>query len=141
MILNIERGGYDNGAPIRLNGAFRLDGTSNPDVIRDGKSNCIESVVRESEGLFTVTFADGFPLPVRLTKEFASISQPVLPTVWAKAHVVLDSYSASTRSFQIQLLEAIAAGDTGAEVSDANDNDMVFFELKGSISSAGTDAA
>jgi hypothetical protein len=129
------------GLVLEITGAFRINGTSDPDNHRDGNSGFIESVDRESPGLFTVTLSEGCgTLPDdMLIKEWAGISQSATPTVWSRAHVVKDSYSKADRTFQIQVLKATATADTADAASDADDNDVVFFELKGSIDSIGTD--
>lgn len=135
MQLNQELGGYHKGL-IRLLGSFRIDGTSNPDVVRDGNTNMITSVVRTSEGLFTVTLRTGFPIPKRLLYWNVHLAQAANPTVSVRAYMVVDSYSQAARSFQIQV------GDfAGDEVIDPDDNDMIAFELVGSILTVGEDAA
>jgi len=139
MILNRESGGYLQGEVVRLCGSFRIDGTDDPDVIRDGNSNCIASVGRDSAGLFTVTFDAGFPLPERLVSWKVSIARAAVPTQEVTScHLVVDTYSQSTRSFKIATVDG-ADGTDGAV--DPDDNDMIAFELVGSINSAGTDAA
>lgn len=139
MILNKEKGGYCQGAVVRLVGSFQINGTSTPDHIRDGKSNCVASVARVSAGLFTVTFDTGFPIPEKLVFSSANLQQQANPTVWSRAHIIGDSYSQSARTFQIQVLKANATADTADAASDADDNDWVCFELVGSINSSGTD--
>lgn len=131
-----ERGGYSRSV-IRLCGSFQINGTSAPDVIRDGKSALIKSVARDSAGVFTVTFNDYGTLPKRLISELATLSTKAAPTKMCVASVVVDSYSQSTRSFKIVTIQM-----SGTEaVTDPDDNDRVNFELVGSLSSAGTDAA
>jgi hypothetical protein len=135
MQLNQELGGYHKGV-IRLLGSFRIDGTSDPDVIRDGNTNMITSVVRTSEGLFTVTFRSGFPLPAKLISWNVHVAQAANPTASVRAYYVRDSFSQTARTFQIQV------GDfAGDEVIDPDDNDMIAFELVGSILSVGQDSA
>ncbi len=136
MILNREKGGYCLGSVVRLTGSFRIDSTNDPDVIRDGHSACISAVDRESAGLFTVTFDDGFPLPEKLVGWGVDLAQGVAPSQPCYAYYVVDSYSQVTRSFQVQCLDY----STPSAV-DPDDNDMIAFELVGSIDSSGTDAA
>lgn len=143
MILNREKGGYLLGQVVRLCGSFRIDGTNDPDVIRDGNSDCVATVDRESAGLFTVTFAGGetnspyyFPIPEKLVSWKVSIAQAAGPTQPCEARYVVDSYSQTTRSFQIQCLD----WEVPSAV-DPDDNDMIAFELVGSIDSSGTDVA
>jgi hypothetical protein len=136
VILNREKGGYCLGQVIRLSGSFVVDGTDDPSVIRDGNSNCIESVEYVSAGLFTVTFADDFPIPEMLITWRVDVMQTVAPSVFAKAHLVLDSYSQADRSFQIQCFDFATPSATNPD-----DGDMVCFELMGCIDSSGTDAA
>ncbi len=145
MILNKEKGGYINGQVVRLCGSFRVDGTSNPDVIRDGNSGAIESVVLTSTGLFTVTLEGTWPIPQRLVSWNVDCARGVAPTQPGEAHLVVDSYDQVTRSFAIQF-----TGPTDSAGADSNaaplalnpdDNDMICFELVGCIDSTGTDAA
>ena len=136
MILNEEKGGYARGVVVRLAGAFRINGTTTPDTKRDGGSLCVSTVVRNSAGNFTVTFDAGFPLPERLFGQKAEVSQAAAPTQHCRAYVVVDSYSMVTRSFIIQCDDF----ETPSAV-DPDDNDMIFWELVGSISSPGTDPA
>lgn len=142
MQLEREIGGWGRSV-IRLKGGFRINGTSDPDDIRDFNSNMIATVVRTSAGLFTVTLASpangGFtalPEKVFITADLAQVAGPA---VWSRAHYVVDSYVQATGVFQIQVLKATASGDTADAASDADDNDYVTFELVGSISSVGTD--
>lgn len=127
-----DRGSFSRGI-IHLRGSFVINGTSNPTVWRDGKSALIKSVVRNSAGLFTVTFNDYGNLPAKLITERAALSPAATGTA-TLANVVNSSYSQSARTVQIVTSAAGAAADpaTGLRVS---------FELSGSTSSAGTDAA
>lgn len=120
-------------ARVAFEGSFRIDGTDDPDDIRDGNTNMIESVEREDVGLFTVTLAEGFPIPEKLVTEDAFLSQTVAPTADAEAVIVLDSYSQSTRSFQVQVRTVAGVA------TDADDNDRVGFVLVGSVQGIGTD--
>lgn len=138
MILEKSLGGYIR-QKVYLEGSFRIDSTNDPDIIYDGNSNIIASVVRESAGLFTVTFAapeDGGPsdLPEKLVRKHVDIEQTVTPSAFVKPHIVLDSYSQATRSFQIQCFDFSTPSAT-----DPDDNDVISFCLVGSISSQGTD--
>lgn len=135
MILNRESGGYLQGEVMRLCGSFRINGTSTPDGIRDGKSNYISSVARVSAGLFTVTLSSNIPLlPQSIVAAFVGIAQVAAPTQACRAAYVLDSYSAITRTFQVKCLDF----DTPSAV-DPDDNDQISFELVGSANSAGVD--
>jgi hypothetical protein len=135
MILNREKGGYFLGAVVRLGGSFRIDGTDDPDVLRTGNSGCFE-VVRADTGLFTVTFTGDEPIPELLTNWKIDIAQTVTPSAFVKPHMVLDSYSQVTRSFQIQCFDFSTPSAT-----DPDDNDMISFEITGAIDSSGTDPA
>lgn len=139
MILNTEKGGYCMGTPVRLCGSFRIDGTDDPDVIRDGRSHSVASVVRESAGLFTVTFDAGFPIPERLVSWKVDMARAAVPTQEiSECHLVVDSYDPATRSFQVATVDGVDGSNAAV---DPDDNDMIAFELFGSINSAGTDAA
>lgn len=135
MVLNQEKGGYALGPQVRLFGAFRINGTSDPDTLRDGGSHIV-SVARVSAGLFRVTLDTGFPIPEIPVKMTAELEQAATPTNFCKAYVVRDTYSQANRQFDIQVRTCAANA-----ASDADDNDIVCFELVGSISSAGTDPA
>ncbi len=139
MVLTQEKGGYARGQVVRLHGSFRIDGTSDPDVIRDGNSACVSAVDRESAGLFTVTFDDDFPIPETLASWKVSMARGAVPTQEiTECFLVVDTYSQSTRTFQIACVDG--ADGSNAAV-DPDDNDMISFELVGSISSVGTDPA
>lgn len=128
------------GELLMLIGSFRINGTSDPDNKRDGRSNTMLSVVRASAGKFTVTFDTGFTMPEKLIQDpIVHLAQAANPTVWSRAHYVKDTYSYVTRSFQVQVLKATATADTADTASDADDNDVVTFNMIGSINSAGTD--
>ncbi len=134
MRLQPDWGTYIPGL-VTLEGSFRVNGTSDPDDIRDGHTNVISSVLLTSTGLFTVTFDSGFPIPEKLVSWNVNISQGVAPGAETSfAYLVVDSYSQVTRSFQIQITD----GDTPA-ANDPVDNDCVSFMLRGSVTSAGTD--
>lgn len=131
-------GGYLREA-IEIEGSFRIDGTNDPDEIRDGNSNLVATVERESAGLFTVTFAtpeEGGPtaLPYELITWDIDIAQAAAPTAFVKPHLVIDSYSQVTRSFQIQCIDFATPSAT-----DPDDDDMICFRLVGSIGTSGTD--
>lgn len=139
MILQEEKGGYARGLPVRLYGSFRINGTSTPDAVRDGQSKCVASVARVSAGLFTVTFDAGFPIPERLVSWRVSMARAAVPTQEVtECNMVVDSYSQSTRSFQIATVDG--ADGSNAAV-DPDDNDQIAWEIVGSISSVGTDPA
>lgn len=137
-----EAGGYSRQI-VRLHGSFQINGTTTPDVIRDGKSKLIKSVSRDAAGKFTVTFNDHGVLPALLTSERATISTTNSPTKVCEARVVVGSYSQSSRSFQIVCIKTGTVGGSAAApvVDDPDDNDRVNFELVGSLTSAGKDAA
>lgn len=138
MILTMERGGYGVDV-IRLRGSFRIDSTNDPDVIRDGNTNMVESVERDSAGLFTVTFAAGFPIPLRLISGGCNLWRGAVPTQEiSECHLVVDSYSQATRSFQVACVDGVDGSNAAV---DPDDDDMIAWELVGSITSAGTDAA
>lgn len=140
MILTKSLGGFVRDK-VYLEGSFRIDGTNNPDEIRDGNSNLIASVVRNSAGNFTVTFAtpeNGGPtaLPYELIDWRIDIAQAAAPTAFVKPHLVVDSYSSVTRDFDIQCIDFATPSAT-----DPDDNDMISFVLVGSLSTSGTDTS
>lgn len=138
-----EHGGYGKGV-LRIYGSFQINGTSNPDVIRDGNTNLIESVVRDSAGLFTVTLREGATLPARCVTEDAWPSPIGTPVKVVTCGIVVGSYSQATRSFQVQtniVASTAYSAYTDPAVGDPDDNSRVNFELVGSRLSVGTDAA
>jgi hypothetical protein len=140
MILIKKLGGYLRDA-VEIEGSFRINGTSDPDDIRDGNSNLIASVTRGSAGLFTVTFADpedGGPtdLPYELITAQCDIMQAAAPSSFVKPHIVVDSYSSVTRDFDIQCIDFSTPSAT-----DPDDDDVITFRLVGSISTQGTDTS
>lgn len=143
-ILNQHRGSYDARGMIEIFGSFLVNGTSDPDGLRDGKTSLF-TVERDSAGLFTVTIASGFPIPERLVVQFAQCHPPSTTIgVVSKCDIVEGSYSQSARTFQILCTTvADAAGSAYADpaAGDPIDNSRICFLLKGSIDSAGTDAA
>jgi hypothetical protein len=121
-------------------GAFKTVTSGNPTVLRDGTkvsaSQKMFSVTRNSAGLYTVTFASGFPLP-RLPFIYATLHQAAAPTNDAVLHVVRDSWNTSTRSFQVQ----IQTNGTTPAATDGDAGDVVSFMLVGAIDSVGVDPA
>lgn len=143
-ILQSELGSYDGRQIVRFYGSFQANLDTTPDLVRDGKRASF-TVARTSAGLYTITFAAGFPIPQRLIYESASLSCAATLTAKAQqAHIVRESYSQSTRSFQIVIYtvgDVALSAYADPAVSVPNDNDRINFELIGSISSAGTDPA
>lgn len=145
---NNDWGGYIVGI-MQIEGAFRINGSSDPDAIHDGNTNVIKSVVRDNAGLFTVTFEtakNGVPyVPSQVLRcpceATASDATPVKTVV---AQYVTGSYSAATRSFQIA---TVVVGDTGASAyfdavpGDPDDNTWVSFCLRGPASPVANDFA
>src|SRR5574338_796291 len=105
MILYPLHGSYSPSQSVMI-GAFKTVTSGNPTVLRDGTkvsaSQKMFSVTRASAGLYTVTFAAGFPLP-QLPFIYATLHQAAAPTADAVLHVVRDSWNVSTRSFQVQI--------------------------------------
>jgi hypothetical protein len=127
---------------LEMEGSFRVNASSDPDDIRDGNTNLI-SVVRVSAGLFRVTIAERFALPVKCVTEEAWLN-PVdaTPVLVCSCAVVADSYSPVTRTFDI-LCTKVA--DVGASAyfdpapADPDDNSRIGFRMAGSLSPVGTD--
>ena len=135
-------GGWYN-SPFEMEGSFLVNGTSNPDGIRDGNSNQIASVVRESAGLFTVTIAERWALPEQCVTEEAWIS-PVdaTPVTVCACGIGEGAYDPAARTFQI-LCTTVA--DTGQSAyfdpapGDPDDNSRIGFRLKGAMNPMGVD--
>ena len=131
---------------VCLEGSFLVNGTSDPDGIRDFNTNLIDTVVRTSAGLFTVTLADyARPwIPAQINGKAFIMPVDATPVLVCACQVVEGSWSPVTRSFQI--LTTVVA-DTGASAyfdpapGDPDDNSRICFEIVGSISPTGQDAA
>lgn len=121
-------------AEVTIHGSFRINGQLTPDDIRDGNTNVIKSVVRDSAGLFTVTFDDNIQVPEKLVDEGADIQQAAAPTNLARAHIVRDSWSMAGKSFKVAVRKV-----TDNTASDADDNDRVTFRVTGSFMGIGVD--
>jgi hypothetical protein len=119
---------------IKVAGAFRINGTTTPDGIRDGKSEVITSVARDSAGTFTVTLAASTPLPREITYGNVSVMQAAVPTARVTGHIVRDSWNPATRTFQV-------VTKTSAAVADPDDNDIVNFYFRGPAVDAFKDPA
>ncbi len=129
---------------VAIEGSFRINGTSDPDDIRDGNTGFIASVVRTSAGLFTVTLdCKSGDIPEKPVTEEAWVN-PVDATqvLVTNCAVVADTWSQATKSFQI-LCTLIA--DTGASAyfdplpGDPDDNSRVCFRIVGSLLGIGKD--
>lgn len=124
---------------LKMVGAFKTVTSGNPTVLRDGTKVASDkkmfTVVRESAGLYTVTFNDNVRVPV-LPFIDADLHQAVTPTVKAKVHVVNDSWDASEKSFQVKILK-----DSDASAVDGDAGDTVVFKIDGAIDSVGVDPA
>jgi hypothetical protein len=139
MQYNPNSKGYIGNQEVVLSGSFRIDGTDDPDVIRDGNTNMVESVERDSAGLFIVTLASGFPIPERLRSWKISMARAAVPTQEiSECFLVVDEYDHVERTFQIACVDGVDGSNAAV---DPDDNDMIAWELVGSISSVGTDAA
>lgn len=125
---------------VLIPGSFKTVTSSNPTVLRDGTYVAAAkkkfSVTRVSAGLYTVTFTGGYPLP-KLPFIVATLHQAAAPTADAVLHVVRDSWSQATRSFQVQ----IQTNGTTPAATDGDAGDLVSFLVMGSLSSAGVDPA
>ena len=142
-VLQEELGTYDGRCIIRLFGSFGVDGSGDPEVIRDGKRNSF-SVVHDGAGLYTVTFSGTHPVPELLITEDAWLSKAAVVAKAQTCNVVADSWSQADREFQIVVVTVgDVAGSAYADpaLSDPADGERINFELVGSISPAGTDAA
>ena len=139
MLPAVLRGAYSVGQVLVL-GGWQLNGASAPTVLRDGsKVSSAQkkfSVSRNSAGLYTVTFTSGYPLPA-LPFIDPKLEQAAAPSAPCKIHYVKNSWSTTTRSFQVQIQ---TVGTTPA-ASDADAGDRVTFWMYGSLMSAGTDPA
>jgi hypothetical protein len=123
---------------VEIEGSFLVNGSSDPDGIRDGNTNTIESVVLTSTGLFTVTLAEHILadfIPSQWITEEAWLN-PVdaTPVLVCACGVVEGSWDQAARTFQI-LTTKVA--DTGASAyfdpapENPDDNSRVCFRLVG----------
>lgn len=132
-MLNEEWGTYAKGV-ITLEGGFTVNGTSDPDGIKDYNTNMIASVTLVSTGLFEVTLADWLPyLPEKIVVPGVFIASDVTPTgAGLTARMVIGSWSPATRKFRIQCSVVGTA-------TDPEDNTEIAFFLRGSGLAVGTD--
>jgi hypothetical protein len=136
----------DNVITHRL--SFRFVNTTTFDRIRDGKSGVFAnpggSIVRNSAGLYTITLSNKCPAPQLgdITGNVQVEHAAGVPTVFLQGWIVKDSYSATTRSFQIQLLQLpVGAAYVQPAVADPAANDRVCIEFTACISASGRDPA
>lgn len=101
------------------------------------------SIVRNSAGLFTITLSPRCPAPkLELTGYVCLEHAAGVPSVFLQGWIVKDSWNASTRSFQIQLLQLpVGAAYVQPAVADPAANDRVVIEFSGTITDAGKDPA
>lgn len=131
---------------VSIHGAFRINGTSDPDGINDGNTNVISTVARNSAGVFTVTLQSWIPpgqLPIQIlfphVKATASDTTPVRTV---DAQYVTNSWNPATRSFQVVTM---VTGNVAASAyfdvvpEDPDDNTWVCFKLEGSGLQIGQD--
>lgn len=121
---------------IVLRGRFRINGTTTPDGIRDGKGGIVLSVARDSQGLFTVTLKPGFPIPKQETFTAVTLEQAAAPTNHSDAKFVRDSLNTTNRTFQV-----ITQRMGTPAVNDPDDNDVVNFCIVGPAVDAFKDPA
>jgi len=127
--------------------SFRFVNTTTFDRIRDGRSGVFAnpggSIVRNSAGLFTITLSSKCPAPQIELSGWVQVEHAAgVPTVFLQGWIVKDSWNASTRSFQIQLLQLpVGAAYVQPAVADPAANDRVVIEFTGTISDAGQDPA
>lgn len=145
MKLERELGGYSRWV-TRLYGSFKTNGTGAPDTFRDGHSGLIKSVVRDSAGHFTVTLADTLkqmPFTALTVVDKCHITTADPPVKVCQANIVTDSWNTSTKTFKIIVMKTgTVGGAAAAPVEDDPDSGVrIGFELLGSISSVGKDAA
>ncbi len=142
MQLRPDWGTYIPGL-VTLEGSFRTNTSSAPDSVRTGNTGLF-TVARTSAGLFTVTFVSqtngGIQLPEKLIVEGAWCNVGVADTVGVQCNYVAGSYSAVTRSFQIQCKSPTAAGNTALVAADPAALNRISFFLRGSLVGIGTDA-
>lgn len=143
MKLERELGGYSRWM-ARTFGSFRISAGA-ADRIRDGKSGLIKSVTRNAAGKYTVALADGLTVkPSMFVLEKVGITAASsTPTKVCQAHYVDGSWDSTAKTFDLLILETGTVGGAAAApvVADPDDGCRVYFELVGSISSVGTDAA
>jgi hypothetical protein len=127
--------------------SFRYVNTTTFDRIRDGRSGIFTtggaSIVRNSAGLFTITLSNKCPAPkIEMTGWVTVEHAAGVPPIFLQGWIVKDSWNASTRSFQIQLLQLpVGAAYVQPAVADPTANDRVVIEFTGTISDAGKDPA
>lgn len=141
MKLEKELGGYSRWI-VREYLSFRVahgGATNAPDLIRDGKTGLVKSVVRTSAGLFTVTLNIQRPTVPRHIAVNVNLHDKNSPqTQPARATYVADSWNQSAGTFQVQVTDC---NNTTPAAVDPDADSRISVELIGSISSVGQDAA
>lgn len=112
---------------IKLRGSFRINGTTTPDDIKDGKSEIVLSVTRNSAGNFTVTLSPSYPIPRQVTASWAQVSSAAAFTKACDAQIVRDSYSPTARTFTVVTRNL----DGTPAVEDPDDNDVISWGIYG----------
>lgn len=119
--------------------SWQVNGASAPTVLRDGTNvntatGKMFSVTRVSAGLFTVTLTKA-PWPQR-PFFYPTVEQGAAPTAAVRAHYVKNSWNATNRTFQVQVLTS-----STNTASDGDAGDRVSVLLMGGLSSPGVDPA
>lgn len=112
-------------------GRFRIDGTSNPDLVVDGAPSAVKTgVVRNGEGDFTVTLpkvGGGYPqelISCDVSVAYIDATDAGVDEINKPGYVV-GSYDPATGAFGI--LNVIVTGSTSTAVGDPNDNSEIHF--------------
>lgn len=146
MQINYKEDGSNVRRAVKIRGSFKYTAAGNlVGVIRDGHTGLITSVTRTAAGKYTVQLdtSTKYPVPTRFVTERVNVSTAAAPTKVSKAYAVHGSWDPVAKSFQIinVVLGTIGGAAAAPVIGDPDDQVRIAFELCGSVSSAGTDAA
>lgn len=140
MKLNLNT--RENGnSKVRYDFAFRTaaDGANDPDAILDCKSSVVSSVVRTSEGLYTVTLAAGCPLK-EITCAQVTVAPAAATGTLRQGWVTPGSLNVTNRTFTVTLAHLVdTTTDATMAVQDAIEDSMVNVTVCGPSSESFTD--
>lgn len=126
---------------LTLRGAFLIGASGAVGEFADGNTNLVQSVVRDSEGVYTVTLntqVAAFPyMPVQILTPLCGVSiEDITPTAAEDVEVkyVKGSWSQTTRSFKL-----VTIGLDDNLVEDPDQTATVWFCFTGPVGPTGVD--
>lgn len=102
---------------IRLDFSFRTKAGNDPDAIRDGTADIVQSVSRTG-GVYTITLKPGFKIPRQRTRIDVTLSGAAAPTKFCTAAEVAGSYNPGARTLQVVVINLTTGAQGAAEPDD-----------------------